>query len=95
MSTSRPVHLPLLVNATGVRTGLTANCACGAKIRILRHFVGVLRLLKDGNSIMEYDAGEGRNLFDFREPKKVALRQHCPLVSGGLTSGQCILVIDS
>ena len=45
-------------------------------------FMGILRLFKDSDLIVEYDDGERRNFFDFREPKS-ALGQRCPSISGG------------
>jgi len=49
----------------------------------------ILRLIQDSDLIVEYDGGEYSNLFDFGEPKNVALGQRGPLLSRGLTSGQC------
>jgi hypothetical protein len=37
--------------------------------------MGILRLFKDSDLIVEYDDGEDSNLFDFREPKNAALGQ--------------------
>src|SRR5258708_11211553 len=45
-------------------------------------FMGILRLFKDSDLIVEYDDGERRNFFNFREPKS-ALGQRCPSISGG------------
>ena len=35
--------------------------------------MGVLRLVKDSDPILEHDDGEDRNLLNFREPKNAAL----------------------
>src|SRR6266404_1195464 len=59
---------------------------------LLYRFVGILRLFKDSDPVVEYDDGKHRNLFDFSEPKDAAPNQRCPtLVLGGvLASVQCI-----
>lgn len=44
-------------------------------------FTSVLRLFKYIDPIVEYDEGEDRNLFDFREPRKVLMNQRIPLIS--------------
>ena len=52
--------------------------------------MSILGLIKHSDLIVEYNDGESSNLFDFGEPKNVALGQPGPLISGGLTSGQYI-----
>jgi hypothetical protein len=52
--------------------------------------MGILRLIKHSDLIVEYDDGEDSNLFDFGEPKNAGIGQRGPLISGGRTSGQCM-----
>ena len=40
--------------------------------------MGKLRLIKHSDLIVEYDDGEGSNLFDFGEPESPAFSQPAP-----------------
>ena len=44
-----------------------------SRFALFCRFVGILRLIKDSDLIVEHDEGEDRNLFNFREPNNAAL----------------------
>ena len=54
--------------------------------------MGILRLIKHSDLIVEYNEGEDSNLFDFGEPENAAIGQPTPLICGAHTSGQYIPV---
>ena len=55
--------------------------------------MGILRLFKHSDLVVEYNDRENSDLFDFGEPENAALGQPNSLISGALsgalTSGQC------
>jgi hypothetical protein len=57
---------------------------------LIYRFVGILGLFKDSDPVVENDEGEDCNLFNFREPAKVAFGGGCPSITGELTSDRCM-----